>query len=319
MDLRHLRYFVAVAEESHFGRAAKRLHVSQPPVSLAIREMETELGLLLFERTSRRTALTPIGQELLRDARAVLARLDAMQEHARRAATGQIGSLALGFISLANYSFLPSTYQRFNEAFPSIKISLSESTSDVILAELEKGTLDIGYVFAPVASPALAYRPLLRERLIVALPESHPLAARDRIQMKSLADENFLIFPRQFSPLVFDTIVGFCAQHGFSPRIAQEARQMQTIVSLVSGGSGIALVPDCLRHLKRDGVVYRPLAGSAPNIETGIAWRKLDDSRIVRAFLDHLPRPGKADTGRQGLRDDLPPPAATTSLPLEEM
>ncbi|QEI04702.1 LysR family transcriptional regulator [Pigmentiphaga aceris] len=319
MDLRHLRYFVAVAEESHFGRAAKRLHVSQPPVSLAIREMETELGLLLFERTSRRTALTPVGQELLRDARAVLARLDAMEEHARRAATGQIGSLALGFISLANYSFLPSTYQRFHEAFPGIKISLSESTSDVILAELEKETLDIGYVFAPVASPTLSYRPLLRERLIVALPECHPLATRDRVPMKSLADENFLIFPRQFSPLVFDTIVGFCAQHGFSPRIAQEARQMQTIVSLVSGGSGVALVPDCLRHLKREGVVYRQMAGSAPNIETGIAWRKLDDSRIVRAFLEHLPRAGKAETGRQGTREDLPGNTPTTTPPLEEM
>jgi DNA-binding transcriptional LysR family regulator len=312
MDLRHLRYFVAVAEESHFGRAAKRLHVSQPPVSLAIREMETELGLLLFERTSRRTVLTPIGQELLRDARAVLARMDAMHEHALRAASGQIGSIALGFISLANYSFLPDTYQRFHEAFPGIKISLSESTSDVILAELEKGTLDVGYVFAPVASPVLAYRPLLRERLIVALPASHPLAERDRIPMKSLADENFLIFPRQYSPLVFDTIVGFCAQHGFSPRIAQEARQMQTIVSLVSGGAGVALVPDCLRHLQRDGVVYRPLAGAVPNIETGIAWRKLDDSRIVAEFLEHLPRAGKAETARAGVRSATP-----TGIPLE--
>lgn len=287
MDLRQFRYFVAVAEELHFGRAAERLHLSQPPVSLAIKALEEELGVLLFQRTSRRILLTEIGQELLREARAVLRRVEAMKDHAARASQGKIGSLSIGFISLADYNFLPAALSQFHENFPDIQVSLHESTSDVIASDLEKGILDIGYLFPPpTMSPALKYRRMVREKLVVALPENHPLAGLKRVPMRRLSGERFFLFPRHYGPLAFDTIVGFCVQHGFSPRLEQEARQMQTTVSLVSSGRGVALVPESIQRLRREGVVYRPLVGPTPLIEQGVAYRADDDSAIIKGFLD---------------------------------
>lgn len=289
MELRQLRYFVALAEELHFGRAAARLHLTQPPLSIAIKALERELGVLLFERTSRRILLTAIGQELLREARAVLRRVEAMTEQAARAAHGRIGTLSIGFISLADYNFLPGALKLFHEDFPDVQVSLYESYSDLIASNLESGTLDIGYIFQPPeVSPALRYRMVAREPLIVALPADHPLARLKRVPLARLAKERFFLFPRHHGALAFDTIVGFCVQHGFSPRLEQEARQMQTTVSLVSSGRGVALLPECVRRLGREGVVYRPLVGPTPLIEQGAIWRADDDSAIAKAFLDCL-------------------------------
>ena len=293
MEMRHLRCFIAVAEELHFGRAAVRLRLSQPPVSLAIKELETELGLRLFERSSRQIALTPGGEQALRDARAVLARTESLRTHARDAASGQAGTLAIGFISLAACSFLPGALRQFTLDFPGVRVALHESTSDQILRDLEAGTLDVGCIFAWPQLPAmLAWRTTCLDPLVVALPESHPCARDATVALEDLAGEQFLCFERRFGPTMFDTVVSTCMRHGFSPRIFP-ARQMPTIVSLVAGGIGVALVPSCVRVLGREGVAYRPLRGGAgprAEIETGVAWRADDDAPTVRAFVDLLPR-----------------------------
>nr|WP_316642484.1 LysR family transcriptional regulator [uncultured Roseateles sp.] len=290
MEMRHLRCFVAVAEELHFGRAAQRLHLSQPPVSLAIKELEAELGQRLFERSSRRISLTAAGEEALGDARAVLARSDAMRSRGRDAAAGQSGRLAIGFISLAAYSFLPALLQRFMADHPRVKLALHESTTDQMLADLDQGVLDVGCIFAsPLAPPGLGYQATRRDALMVALPEQHPLAALPAVPLARLAGEQFLAFERHHGPLMFDAMVSACMRQGFSPRIFP-ARQMHTIVSLVSGGLGVALVPTCMEALQRQGVVYRPLDGEQATVETGAAWRTDNDSPLLRQFIDYLPR-----------------------------
>jgi DNA-binding transcriptional LysR family regulator len=290
MEMRHLRCLVAVAEELHFGRAAKRLNLSQPPVSLAIKELEAELGVTLFERNSRRIVLTRPGEEALNDARAVLARTELLKRRAHDAAQGRSGAISIGFISLAAYSFLPDALRRFMADFPKVKVSLHESTTDQMLAELEIGALDVGLIFAsPGMATTLAYRPTQREALVVALPEKHPQAKATQVPLEKLAHERFLGFERHYGPMIFDAMVATCMRHGFSPDLFP-ARQMHTIVSLVAGGIGVALVPASVKALHREGVVYRPIRGERTLVETGAAWRRADESTLVHAFVDYLPR-----------------------------
>lgn len=290
MELRHLRALVAVAEELHFGHAAKRLNLSQPPVSLAIKELEDELGVRLFERSSRRIEITPAGEEALRDARVVLARTESLREHARNASRGSGGSLAIGFISTAAYTFLPSVLRRFYGEFPDVKISLHESSSDRIIADVEAGSLDIGCMFFPPnLPPSLSYQATNHEPLVVALPENHPMTKLKRVPLKRLAGEQFLAFERHIGPVMFDTVIAACMRNGFSPKIFP-ARQMHTVVSLVSGGMGVALVPSCVQVMRREGVVYRPLLGENTTVEYGVAWRTDDSSSVVREFLKYLPK-----------------------------
>lgn len=293
MDMRHLRCFVAVAEEMHFGRAAERLHLSQPPVSLAIKELEEELGVTLLERTSRRMSLTRAGEDALRDARAVLAAADTMRKRAREAAQGLMGSLSIGFISLPAYSFLPSTLRQFTEDYQRVRVSLQEGTTDQILHDVESGSLDIGLVFStPDLPAALSSRLVQSEPLVVALPETHALAGGTRIALEKLSNERFLGFERHQGPLMFDAIVATCMRHGFSPKLFH-ARQMHTIVSLVSGGIGVALVPASVQALHREGVVYRSMKGEKTTVETIAIWRRSDDSPLVKALLGCLPRQGR--------------------------
>lgn len=290
MDMRHLRCFVAVAEELHFGRAAQRLHLTQPPVSLAIKELEKELGVTLLERTSRRIALTRAGEDALRDARAVLAAADTMRRRAMEAAQGLLGTLSIGFISLPAYSFLPATLRQFTEGHQRVKVSLQEGTTDQIVHDVEGGALDIGLVFrTPELPAALQSRIVHAEALVTALPERHPLAARRRVALEQLAMERFLCFERHQGPLMFDAVVATCMRHGFSPNLFP-ARQMHTIVSLVAGGLGVALVPESVQALQRAGVAYRPFRGEKSYVETVAVWRRTDDSPLLKAFFGLLPK-----------------------------
>lgn len=289
MDMRHLRCFIAVAEELHFGRAAQRLHLTQPPVSLAIKELEEELGVSLLERTSRRIAITKAGQEALRDARAVLAAADAMRTRARESAQGLTGSVSIGFISLPAYSFLPPMLKAFTEDYGRVKVTLQEGITSQIIHDVENGTTDIGMVFrTPDLPSSLNARLVQSEPLVVALPEAHLLAGGRRIALDKLSHERFLGFERHFGPLMFDAIVATCMRHGFSPKLFH-ARQMHTIVGLVSAGMGVALVPDSVRVLHREGVVYRGMKGEATVVETIVIWRRSDDSPLVKALLTYLP------------------------------
>jgi DNA-binding transcriptional LysR family regulator len=286
MELRHLRYFVAVAETLSFARAARALNLSQPPLSRQIRALEDELGTALFARTKRSVQLTPAGAALLPEARRLLREADGLKAGALRLAAGEVGTLALGFISVAAYNLLPELAPEFRRRHPGVKLALQEATTDVLLAGLRQGDLDVGLVLPPVDAPGLEYVPLVQDTLIAALPADAAQArGRGPIRLASLAGEPFILFPRRVGTSLYDAIVGACRRAGFAPRIEQEAIQMQTIVSLVAARMGVALVPASLEHLRRTGVAYRPLADARGRVEIGIAWRTGDDAPAVRAFV----------------------------------
>ncbi|HEY7063164.1 MAG TPA: LysR family transcriptional regulator [Chloroflexota bacterium] len=286
MELRHLRYFVAVAEELHFGRAAARLHIAQPPLSRQIQQLEAELGVALFDRGQRRVRLTDAGAVFLGEARAVLARAEQAAEAARRAARGEVGSLVIGFIGAASYSVLPAVVPAFRARLPAAELVLHEMTTAEQLDALRAGRIRAGFVRPPVAGPALAAEIILREPLVVALPAGHPLAARRRLAVAALADEPWVLFPRRLAADLYDQIMALCERAGFRPRVAQEALQMQTVARLVGAGSGVSLVPRSVQQLHGAGVAYRPLRDApAAAVEMAIAWRRDDASALLRQFL----------------------------------
>jgi DNA-binding transcriptional LysR family regulator len=292
IELRQLRYFVAVAEEMHFGRAAQRLHMTQPPLSQTIQSLEAALGTPLFMRTSRNVALTPAGAALLPQAQRLLLQADALPEMARRAATGESGHLTLAFVSTADYSVLPPFLRDFRQRYPQVQIDLREATSDVQLEDLSHGRIDAGLLISPVPErlrAELDYSPVLSEPLIVAAPKGlASLRDKARVALKDLGDMPLIIFPRRIAPAFHDAIVSCFRDAGLTPHIGQEAIQMQTIVGLVSAGMGIALVPQSVSNLKRPGVEYKPLLDKTPLIETGLAWRRDNPSPVLRAFLQLL-------------------------------
>lgn len=283
MELRHLRYFVAVGDELNFGRAALALHIAQPPLSRAIRALEAELGATLFDRGTRGVRLTGAGAALLPEARRLLRDAEAFRDGARQYAAGAAGTLSIGFVSTAAYNVLPRIVPAFRARRPGVRLALREATSDVQPAALASGELDVGFLIPGSRDPALAYAPLHREPLMAALPARRRWPVR--VSLRSLAGEAFILFPREVAPELHDAIVALCRKAGFAPRIGQEAIQMQTIVSLVAGGMGVSLVPASLEHMRRDGVVYRPLAERGPRVEIGLAWRAADDSPLTRAFV----------------------------------
>ena len=286
-ELRHLRYFVAVAEELHFGRAAVRLHISQPPLSMQIRALERAVGAQLLLRTQRHVSLTNAGAVFLKESRAILDRVQSATLLAERAGRGEVGELVIGFISNANFNVLPPLLREFRTRMPEVRLQLREATTDRQLEELIDGRMDTGLVLPPVDDPRLHYRPTFRESLVVALPAQHPLANREgRIRLASLADAPFVLFPRPLAPGLYDDIFSYCRRCGFSPRVEQEAVQMQTIVSLVSAEIGVALIPQSIEHLGRTGVVYKALEEPSPVIEIGLAWRRDDPLPTLAAFLE---------------------------------
>lgn len=289
MELRHLRYFVTVAEELHFGRAAERLHLSQPPLSMQIKALESEIGTQLLERSRRKVELTPAGSVLLREARDILARVEQATAAAQRAGRGEIGELTIGFISIADYNVLPQVLSEFRLRQPSVRLNLREATTDAQVLDLVQQRIDVGFVLAPIQDDRLATRALLSEPLVAALPEPHPLArGRGPLSVTRLADSPFILFPRHMAPGLYDDVVSFCRQAGFSPRVEQEAVQMQTIISLVSAGLGVAMIPASMRNLGRTGVVYRNLREPSPQTEILVAWRKGETAPALVRFLESV-------------------------------
>jgi DNA-binding transcriptional LysR family regulator len=290
LELRQLRYFVAVAEELHFGHAATRLHMTQPPLSQAIRALESALGAPLFARSRRAVALTPAGAALLPEARRLLAQAGALPELVRRAAGGETGTLALAFVSSADYSVLPPFLRRYRAAFPQVQVALQEATSDVQVDELLHARVDAGLLIAPLpdtARAALDTLLVLSEPLILAAPSG--LAAppgNGPVWLKDVPPLPLIIFPRPIAPGLHDAILACLRAAGRTPIVAQEAIQMQTIVSLVSAGMGMALVPQSVSNLMRAGVEYRPLRDATPQVETALAWRRDNASPVLRGFLD---------------------------------
>ncbi|MCG2583793.1 LysR family transcriptional regulator [Massilia sp. TS11] len=289
IELRQLRYFVAVADSLHFGRAAERLHISQPPLSQAIQGLEAQLGAALFLRNRRGVSLTPAGAALLPEARRLLDEAAALPAIARCAAQGESGRLSLAFVTSADYSVLPPFLRQYRAAYPAVDIQLQEATSDVQFDELLAGRLDCGLVIPPLperAAGQLDYLSVLREPLVVAAPAG--LLAPGPLHLADLPRLPLVIFPRPIAPALYDAILGLLHDAGRTPEIGQQAIQMQTIVSLVSAGMGMALVPASVSNLQRPGVEYRALVEPTPLVETGLAWRRDNVSPVLRGFLDLL-------------------------------
>jgi len=289
IDLRPLRQFAVLAEELHFGRAAARLNMTQPPLSQAMQALERELGAPLFVRSQRSVALSPAGQALLPQVRRLLQQADALPRLAQAAAQGLSGQLRLAFVSSIAYGPLPEWLRSFRELQPEVGLSLLEATLPVLLDAFAADEIDAAFALhAPgAAPPGFAAWTALREPLVMALPERHPLAREEAPAFEALAAEPLVIFPRPIAPSLFDAVLSFYRERGATPRIAQEAIQMQTIVNLVSAGIGVAWVPASLMQLQRPGVVYRRVAGAALEGETSLLWRE-PAAPVVARFVAHV-------------------------------
>lgn len=291
IELRQWRQFVALAEELHFGRAAARLHITQPPLTQAIAGLEAALGARLFERNQRSVQITPAGAALLPEVRELLARAQALPELARAAAAGELGRLRLAFVSTVGFDLLPRWVRAFREQWPQVSLELIEATGDVQLEMLARGEVDAGFVLHSPGfiAPGLAQALIASEPLLVALPESHPLAAEERPALRELLAEPLVIFPRRILPSLFDAIFGLYNAAGRVPQVSQEAIQMQTIVNLVSAGLGMAWVPQSVRQFQRPGVVYRavgwPRGRAVPACETSLVWRSGAVSPALAHFI----------------------------------
>lgn len=285
-EMWQLRYFSAVAERLHFGRAAQALHISQPPLSRAIRALEEALGVALFTRTRRRVELTPAGARLLEEARRLGAQLERAVSGVRALAAGEEGRLRIGFVSLADYGLLPGLLKAYKAARPRVRLALREMLSPDQAGALQAGELDFGLLLPPVRGAAsLEHIVVQRERFVVALPARHPLARSRRIAMRSLAGEPLVMVPKEIAPGLYDIVANLAAKAGFSPNVAQEAIQMQTVVSLVSSGLGAAVVPGSVANLGRRGVVYRDLVDAHPRLDVWLAWPRKPLEPAAQEFV----------------------------------
>lgn len=259
LSLRSLRYFVALAEELHFARAAARLGIAQPGLSQHVRRLEHLLGVRLFNRTNRRVELTEAGHALIPDARVLLQYVARMSTRVRRVAKGDTDRIRVGFVASGAYDLLPKILRRFRTACPDAAIELDACDLQVPWDRLESGALDVAIARGPRSHPGFRIETLYREALCVVLSESHPLVARRRLRLADLADEGFAMFPRHRAPEFFDVITGACHGAGFVPRITHEAADWQVLVSLVAADLAIALAPASVQHMRREGVCYKSL------------------------------------------------------------
>ncbi|KAF1019888.1 MAG: HTH-type transcriptional regulator BenM [Paracidovorax wautersii] len=308
-DLRAWRHFVAVAQELHFGRAAARLAMTQPPLTQSIAQLEAALGVRLFERTKRRVQLTAEGEALLPDVQDLLTRAQALPERARAIARGEVGRVRLAFVSTFGYERLPGWVRAYRTLHPRVTLELIEATGDVQVAGIAQGQIDAGFVLhvAGFEPEGLQRLPIAREPLWLALPQSHPLAGSADAASAPLAPaampalwrEPLVIFPRHSLPSVYDAVFGLYHQAGQSPQVEQEAVQMQTIINLVSAGLGVAWVPQSVTQLRRPGVVYRR-APAAQTVwcETSLVWPHAPASAAVSGFVDFV----AAQVGQETMR-----------------
>ena len=280
-----MRYFVAVAEERHFGRAARRLRLSQPPLSAQIKRLEEELGVKLLERSSRRVVLTDAGDAFLGRARGILEEVEEAREVARGAERGLRGRLAVGFISSATLHLLPPTVRLFGERFGGVEVELKELTSAQQIDALYEGDIRVGLVRLPLRAPGLRFERLLEEPLLVALPSGHALEALERVPLESVRDLPLIFVSRQLMPSLHAQIVELYQRVDAFPKVAQYAVHLQTIIGLVASGVGLAILPASAERVGREGVVYRPLDAPDATSWVGLARVEGDHSMLVENFV----------------------------------
>jgi DNA-binding transcriptional LysR family regulator len=259
VELRHLRYFLAVAETLHFGRAAAKLGMAQPPLSQQIRRLEEILGAALFERTTRGVTLTPAGATLRERATATMARLADDLAQTRRVASGEEGRLTVGFSGSVMFTELPIAIQQYRRAYPRVEVRLREMWTSEQLPALVDGSIDVGFLRDGERRPELAITPLLREPFHVALPAEHRLKRQRTVDPKDFEGEPFVLFARRMGNLAYDRTMRCCLDAGFQPEIVQEAPQFPTLIRLVAAGLGISLVPACVATIAFPGAIFRPI------------------------------------------------------------
>jgi DNA-binding transcriptional LysR family regulator len=293
VELRHLRYFVAVAEERHFGRAAERLHMAQPPLSQQIQQLEAELGVTLLHRTTRKVELTRAGAVYLERARTVLAAVDDAAEEAHRVAAGLQGRLVVGCVGSATYSLLPALARALRDELPGVDFAfrgemLAPDQLDALLAR----HIDLALLRPPVEHPAVRMSTVRRDRLIVALPEDHRLTRRKRLKIEDLEDVDLIVHASRGRSVMHGIVTALCREAGFTARIRHEVSETSTLVTFVASGLGVAVVPEPVAELGVPGTTYRPLAGKH-DIELVAAVRADDDSPVLGralAVLDEVSR-----------------------------
>lgn len=285
IELRHLRYFSTLAEELHFGRAAARLGIAQPPLSQQIQRLESLLGSRLFDRTSRRVQLTDAGRAFLVETKRVLVGVEGAVEAARRAGRGETGELRVAFAATVMFLELPRIIREFRDRFPQVHLDLREMPTGPQLNALRTGEIDLGFVREPGPDPELEIVTVMREPLRIAVPKSHPLAAKATLAVRHLAEEPFVLFPEELAPGLYAQVIGLCRAAGFTPRVVEESRELYTSVSLVEAGVGVSILPASVEKLGWKGVRYRPIPSAAAETRISAAWR-LDRVRpVVEAFM----------------------------------
>ncbi|MEV1086963.1 LysR family transcriptional regulator [Streptomyces microflavus] len=296
MELRHLNAFLAVAEELHFGRAAKRLQMAQPPLSQQIRQLEKELGVQLFRRNTRSVRLTSAGESFLEPVRTVLDDLDTAVRAARSAGRGEYGRVTIGFAGASSHETLPQLTRAVRAAHPGLELVMTGQTyANTALSRVADGSLDLGFVRLPVTRPGVAHRVIDEEELVCALPSDHPLARRGTVPLDVLVGEPFVSFPANSGSTVRDAMTEACESAGFTPRVVQEAPDSYTILALVAAGVGVTLTVTSVQHIQQNGLVYRPIAGPPIRLRAALAWRSDNPSAALRAVLavaeEALPTP----------------------------
>ncbi len=302
MELRHLRYFIAVAEELHFGRAADRLHIAQPPLSIQIRKLEQEIGVQLLYRTKRVVSLSEAGRAFLQKAYAAVAAAEEGVRIARQADRGESGRLSIGFGSSFLYSMLPQVIRAFRARSPAVVLNCLSLRTDEQVQMLLNGQIDVGLLRPPIDERQLSTMLVYREPLIVALPDVHPLADRKSISLKALASDRFIMFRRHMGPNFYDRTVALCQKAGITPNVVQEADQTQTIIGLVAAGIGVGVVPGSMQNVRRPGVVYTSIMDPDAVVDVMAAWRRDSQSQCLRVFLDVIRQVAAEETERDVVR-----------------
>jgi len=285
IELRHLRYFSTLAEELHFGRAAARLGIAQPPLSQQIQRLESLLGSRLFDRTSRRVQLTDAGRAFLVETKRVLVGVEGAVEAARRAGRGETGELRVAFAATVMFLELPRIIREFRDRFPQVHLDLREMPTGPQLNALRTGEIDLGFVREPGPDPELEIVTVMREPLRIAVPKSHPLAAKATLAVRHLAEEPFVLFPEELAPGLYAQVIGLCRAAGFTPRVVEESRELYTSVSLVEAGVGVSILPASVEKLGWKGVRYRPIPSAAAETRISAAWRRDRVRPVVEAFM----------------------------------
>lgn len=287
MELRHIRAFIAVAEELHFGRAAESLHIAQPPLSQQIRQLETHLGVRLFERNTRSVRLTSAGEALLEPARAVIAGVEDAERAARAGGRGEYGRLTIGFAGASSKAALPLLARAVRQTYPNLELDMrGQLYANAALAKVADGSLDLGFVRLPIGAPGIEYQVVEEEELIVALPLGHRLAEQETIALRDLAQEPFVLFPADSGSSLHAITQQVCLNEGFAPTVVQSAPDSYTILALVAAGVGVTLTLTSCMHARQEDLVYRRLSDDLPVLESAIAWRSMNGSAALRAVVE---------------------------------